>query len=194
MSAVGVAVRPNAFGPEFESVLAAARAGAPWALRKLYDAFAGAILGYARGQGSRDPEGLVNDVFTRGFRRVAQFSGDEAAFRSWLFTIAHNAVIDERRHWSRRVEVTGEPTERDFRDFAPSAEDEAIGGIEHEAVLSVLRQLPDDQREVLMLRLVGDMTVAQIAEVQGRSIGAVKALQRRALARLRTIVGQGVPL
>ena len=194
MSAVGVAARPNAFGPEFEGVLAAARAGAPWALRQLYDAFAGAVLGYARSQGSRDPEGLVNDVFTRAFRRVRQFDGDEGSFRSWLFIIAHNAVIDERRHWSRRVELAAEPTDRDFRNAVPSAEEQAMGGIEHEAVLSVLRQLPEDQREVLTLRLVGDLTVAQIAEIQGRSVGAVKALQRRGLARLRRILEQGVPL
>lgn len=191
---MGIAPRPNAFGPDFEAVLAAARAGGAWALRQLYDAFAPAVLGYARAQGSREPEELVNDVFTRGFRRLGEFQGEEAGFRSWLFTIAHNAVIDERRHWSRRVETAAEPTDRDFGELVASAEDQALGGIEHEAVLAVLRQLPEDQREVLTLRLVGDLTVAQIAQIQGRSTGAVKALQRRGLARLRSILSQGVPL
>ena len=194
MSAVGASRHHNLFGAEFDSVLSAAQAGAPWALRRMYDTFGGAVLGYARAQGSPDPEALVNDVFARAFRRFGTFSGDETAFRSWVFTIAHNALVDARRYSSRRVVATREPTDRDVRQQAPSAEDEAVGSLEHEAVLAVLSSLPSDQREVLMLRLLGDMTVAQVAQVQGRSIGAVKALQRRGLARLRAIVGQGVPL
>src|SRR3712207_2239271 len=102
MSAVGTVARADAFGPDFPNVLAAAQVGAAWALRALYDALAPAVSGYARTQGVSDPDGLVNDVFFRAFRGIATFSGDAAALRSWIFTIAHNAIVDDRRRCSRR--------------------------------------------------------------------------------------------
>lgn len=194
MTAVGTASRAGASGPHFAGVLVAAQAGAAWALRELYDTYAPAVSGYARAQGCTDAEGLANDVFARGFRRLNDFTGDEPALRSWLFTIAHHAIVDERRRLARRVREAGPPTDRDLRETAASAETAALVGLEHQGVLDVLRRLPDDQREVLTLRILGDLTVAQVAQVQGRSIGAVKALQRRGLNRLRRIIEQGVPL
>ena len=185
--------RADAFGSDFDSVLTAAQAGAAWALRRLYDALAPAVYGYARGQGSADPEGLVNDTFSRAFRRISSFSGDAASLRSWVFTIAHNVLIDERRRVSRRPVESAEVTEADTAPVE-SAEDGALRTLEEERVRWLLAQLPPDQREVLTLRLLGDLTIAQIAEALGRSVGATKALQRRGLNRLRSILDQGVPL
>ena len=194
MSAVGTVERADSFGADFDSVLRAAQAGAAWALRRLYDALAPAVYGYARGQGAADPEGLVNDTFSRAFGRIESFSGDAAALRSWIFTIAHNVLIDERRRVARRPVEAGPVQEHAVTERAESAEDGALRTFEEQRVRWLLAQLPVDQREVLTLRLLGDMTIAQIAETQGRSVGATKALQRRGLNRLRTILEQGVPL
>lgn len=193
MSAVGTVQRADSFGPDFPNVLAAAQAGGAWALRVLYDGLSPAVLGYARTQGVADPDGLVNDVFFRAFRRIGTFDGDAAALRSWVFTIAHNAIVDERRRSSRRVVETGPPAD-DIGAAVPSAEDGAFDVLSEARVRQVLAQLPADQCEVLTLRLVADLTIVQVAEVLGRSVGATKALQRRGLNRLRKMLDGGVPL
>lgn len=194
MSSAGVAARAEVFGPEFASLLAAAQTGAAWALRRLYDGLGPAVYGYARTQGSADPEGLVNDTFTRAFRRLPTYTGDEGQLRSWVFTIAHNLLIDERRRASRRPIESGPLPEGHRGETTASAEDAVIAALQEQRVQALLAQLPDDQREVLTLRLLGDLTIPQIAQLQSRSVGATKALQRRGLQRLRKLLGEGVPL
>lgn len=186
--------RAEFLGADFDVVLTAAQAGAAWALRRLYDSLGPVVYGYARGQGATDPEGLVNDTFSKAFRKIGSFAGDAAAFRSWIFTIAHNALIDERRRLGRRVREAGVPPEDHHVGVVESAEDTALRGAEEAHVRHLLSHLADDQREVLTLRLLGDLTIVQIAEILGRSVGATKALQRRGLRRLRAMLEQGVPL
>ena len=83
-------------GEAFEQVLDAARLGAGWARTRLYQALAGPVTGYLRAQGVVDPEDAVSDVFLAVFTRLPAFEGTEAKFRSWVFTIAHHKIIDER--------------------------------------------------------------------------------------------------
>ena len=194
MSAVGTVDRADAIGPDFASVLAAAQAGGGWALRRIYDGLAPAVAGYARVRGASDPDGLVNDVFARAFRKIETFAGDEPALRSWIFTIAHNALIDDRRYVARRVAVARPLEDADVTQAVASAEDTAMESFTAARVRAILATLPADQCEVLTLRLVADLTIPQVAEIVGRSIGATKALQRRGLARLRNVVAEGVPL
>ncbi len=186
--------RADAFGPDFGALLAAAQACAAWALRRLYDEYAPAVCGYARTQGAADPEGVVNDTFSRAFRRLSSFEGDAPALRSWIFTIAHNLLIDERRRLARRPVEADEGVHEDALERVPSAEDSALVKLQADRVRAILGQLPADQCEVLSLRLLGDLTIVQVAEVLGRSVGATKALQRRGLKRLRVLIGEGVPL
>lgn len=193
MSAVGTVQRADPIGPDFDAVLLAAQAGGAWALRVIYDALAPAVAGYARSQGASDPDGLVNDVFARAFRRIDTFAGDAAGLRSWIFTIAHNALIDDRRRSARRVPTVDQEVGEGVATTA-SAEDAVLDDLATARVRAVLEALPPDQRDVLTLRLLGDLTIAQVADVLGRSVGATKALQRRGLARLRTIVTAEVPL
>ncbi len=191
MSAATQVVGSGALGPAFDSVLTAAQAGAPWALRLLYEEVSPAVCGYARGQGADDPEGLVNETFMRAFRRIGDFAGGPAQFRSWVFTIARNLLIDERRRHSRRVIETSVEQHLEDRETVASAEETAMEAVSEAAVIALLHRLPADQRDVLLMRLVGDLTVAQIAEALGRSVGAVKALQRRGLRRLQAAVAKG---
>ena len=85
-----------------EAVLEAAKLGAGWAFERIYQQLSPVVHGYLRAQGADDPEGAVNDVFLRAFRRIDSFTGAPPAFRSWLFTIAHHLVVDQRRFASRR--------------------------------------------------------------------------------------------
>lgn len=194
MSAVGTVDRADAIGPDFATVLAAAQAGGAWALRRIYDGLAPAVAGYARAQGATDADELVNDVFARAFRRIEGFTGDEPALRSWIFTIAHNALIDDRRRRSRRVVSARSLEAGDVTEATASAEETVLEDFAVARVRAILATLPPDQCEVLTLRLLGDLTIPQVAQILGRSVGATKALQRRGLARLRTVVAQGVPL
>lgn len=123
-------------------------------------------------------------MFLAVFQGLARFDGGEAGFRSWVFTIAHRRLIDVRRRMARRPwseTADGELPDRQGGDV----EQDAFAVIGSRQVQQWCSALPDAQREVLLLRVVGDLTVEQVAATVGRSPGAVKALQRRALAALR---------
>ncbi len=178
------------FGPAFDAVLAAAQADAPWAFRRLYEWLAGPVGGFLRAQGVDDPEDVASEVFLSVFAGLTSFRGDESQFRSWVFTIAYRRVVDARRA-RPRYEVAGLNGHRPMA----SAEEHALQALGTERVQQVLSQLGPDQRDVLALRLIADLTVEQVAAALGKSPGAVKALQRRALVALRrSLVEEGVPL
>jgi RNA polymerase sigma-70 factor, ECF subfamily len=178
----------------FTSLLGAAREGSEAAWQELYGGLAPVVLGYLRANGSPDPEDVLSEVFLQVARDLVRFDGDEKGFRSWVFTIAHHRLIDARRHSARRpVELLPEPPEP--VDRAEDAADEALVRIGNEEVRRVLSALSTDQRTVLLLRVVGDMSIEDVAAAVGKRPGAVKALQRRGLAAIKREVGRkGVPL
>jgi RNA polymerase sigma factor (sigma-70 family) len=175
---------------EFPELLDAARAGEERAWSDLYHQFAGPVLGFLRGRGAAEPEDLLGEVFLQVVRNIDSFSGDLPGFRSWLFTIAYRRLIDDRRVRTRRpLELVPDP------EPPPSEEDpEALDRLSEEWVVWTLRQLPSEQGDVLLLRLVAGFTIKEIAEILGKTIGAVKALQRRGLHRLEQSLREGVPL
>lgn len=178
----------------FDRVLRAAQAGAAWAFERLWEDLGPLVAGYLRLQGAQEPDDLASEVFIGVFRGIGGFDGDERAFRSWVLTIAHRRLIDERRRRGRRVDSTPVGLDLQVGSVGDAAED-ALARIEDEQVRALLERLPDAQRDVLLLRILGDLTVAEVADVLGRTQGGVKALQRRGLARLRKIISrEGVPL
>lgn len=178
----------------FGQVLAAARLGQPWALTALFRSYAGPVAGYVRARSPAEPDDLVSEIFHSVFTSLDRFSGGEADFRGWLFTIAQRRIADDLRKRSRQVPTTAYAPEQDTRQV-PSAEQGGLDRMGEQWVRAVLDQLVPDQREVLLLRILGDLTVEQVADLVGKSTGAVKALQRRGLAAAEKIVrAQGVPL
>jgi RNA polymerase sigma-70 factor (ECF subfamily) len=175
-------------GPDFDSVLCAAQSGAPWALERLYQVFSPAVLGYLRIQGTTDPEDLSNEVFLGVFQRIGTFAGDEDRFRSWIFTIAHSRLIDDRRRISRRPQLVQDATDVTVDRPGGDAEQDALDRLSGRRVQALCEELVADQRDVLLLRLMAGLTVEAIAESLGKSEGAVKALQRRGLANLRKML------
>ncbi|HWS46821.1 MAG TPA: RNA polymerase sigma factor [Acidimicrobiia bacterium] len=168
---------------ELDTALEQARCGDSRGFDVLFRAFGASVVGYLRSRSVSDPDGVANDVFLRAFRTIHTFQGDESRFRSWLFTIAHNAAIDDARRRRRRVRETpldGVPE--------PTGGDAETDGLEHvgnERVAGLLATLSPDQRDVVVLRVVADLSVEETAAVVGKSYEAVKALQRRGLASLR---------
>jgi RNA polymerase sigma factor (sigma-70 family) len=168
----------------FDQALAGALACAPWACRWLYDSYAGRVFGYLRAHGTGEPEDLTSEVFLRVFDRLEQFSGDEMQFRSWLFTIAYRILVDDARRRRRRPTTVA---------LAPLVDSVPAGDVEREALANLgsdwadamLQSLPPDQRDVLALRVIADLPLEQVALILDKRVGAVKALQHRALASLR---------
>jgi RNA polymerase sigma-70 factor (ECF subfamily) len=170
----------------FESVLTAARAGADWAWERIYADLAGSVIGYLRAHGAAEPEDLAGEVFLHMVRDLPRFSGDERDFRAWVFTIVHRRLLDERRRRGRRPTVAMPET---LEVHGGDVADDALTQIDRRRVLELLAELPVDKRSVLLLRILGDMTVEEVARAVGKRPGAVKALQRRGLKR----VGRAYP-
>ena len=188
--AVQVSVRggDGASARSFESTLAAARQGAGWAATALWTEYAPAVAGFVRARGSREPDDLTSEVFLVVFDSLHTFTGGQAEFRSFLFSIAYRRLVDELRMRTRRGTPEEWTAETDNR-HSPSAEDDAEARIGDDAARALLNGLPPDQRDVMVLRIIGDLTIEQVAEVIGKREGAVKALQRRALGNLRKKIG-----
>ena len=166
-------------------MLTAAVEGAEWAWADLYHAYAGRVRGYLRSRGAVEPDDLLGDVFVQIARNLAGFVGDEAAFRSWLFIVAHHRLIDERRRSTRRpLILTDEPARLD-QPAPTNVADEAVSNISVEQLYDLLADLTDDQRNVVMLRIIGGLSLDETATALDKNLGAVTQLQRRGLAALR---------
>ncbi|MCC9197538.1 RNA polymerase sigma factor [Arthrobacter sp. zg-Y820] len=165
-----------------EDILAAARAGKPKALREIYLVLAPSILGYLAGKGCEDPEGLTQEVFLTVFGKLHSLTGGLSGMRTFAFSVAHARMVDDARRRERQ------PV---FAQFHPAA-DVRISVSAEETVLesgagvaALLDGLPPRQQEVLLLRVVADLSIEETASIMGSSEGAVKQLQSRALKILK---------
>jgi RNA polymerase sigma factor (sigma-70 family) len=149
-----------------------------------YRALAPAVLGYLRSQRVPDPEDVLGEVFLQVARDIGRFSGDAAALRRWVFSIAHNRSMDAHRKAKRnRSTLEAELTE----ERVPTATDGPAEPLDP-ALVAALATLSDEQREVVVLRFVADLPLETVAKITGRSPGAVKAMQHRAMENLRRAV------
>jgi len=179
-------------GRAFDRVLDDARAGSEQAFAVLYRSLAPTMLAFARGRGAVDPEDVVAETMTSVARNLGRFQGDEAAFRSWAFRIAYRRVVDDRRRASRRVTVRPLTETEDWAAGWRTAES-AVEDLASEPVVGALRRLGPDQRDVVLLRVVGELSVREVAAVMGKREGAVKMIQSRALDQLRRDLETGMP-
>jgi RNA polymerase sigma-70 factor (ECF subfamily) len=175
---------------DFGPVIARARTGDPDAWGQIYRRFSGPVYGFFLHQ-VRDQqvaEDLTAGVFVEAIQAATRFSGSLAALRSWLFRIARNDLIDYWRH-ARRVqsEAIEDVDDADLARAIPVDDpaDTAISSVDRSRLLASVRRLSPEQRQVVLLRLSGDLSSSEIARVMGKSEGAIKALQYRALAVLR---------
>lgn len=186
---------------ELDSLVAAARAGGGWAFARLWEELAPAVASYLRARGVRDPDDVTSEVFLAAFRGIDRFCGDGRAFTSWVFAIAHHKRVDTVRAAPRRDLPVGGSDDLDVvegrrpgvRRTEPSAENAALGRIGTADVMQLLGELTDDQRDVILLRVVGDLSLQETADILDKPVGAVKALQHRALNRLRTRLSRPQP-
>ena len=173
-----------------DAIVEDARRGDAAALTALYESVAPGILAYLRGRGSADPEALTQDVFLQLLPRMRRIKGGARGVQALAFTIAHSRLVDELRRRGRSIEMSvAEPVESPSNGaLHASAEDEVLAGPER--AMALLASLGEAQRTVIMLRIFGDLSVEQTARVLGKSVGAVKQLQRRGLLALRDTLNQ----
>lgn len=177
----------------FQSILAAAQAGAEWAWTRLVVDIDPVLRGYLRRQGATDPDDLAGETWLHVARGIHRFEGDADSFRSWVFMVAHHRIIDERRRRRRRpADLEEEPTLDRAAPPTSSAEVEAMDALEDAELAAVLDRLSPDQREVVLLRIGAGFGITEIAEIMGKRPGAVQALQHRAFRRLEKILERGV--
>jgi RNA polymerase sigma-70 factor (ECF subfamily) len=178
----------GAGGEPDDDLVAAAKRGDPGAFEALYDAYAARVLGYVRGLGVTDPEDTVSEVFVSVVRGLPRFRGTDNDFPAWLFTIAHRRAVDAHRRRTQRREESTDPTTLPELEPTIDALDEVDTRLSPSAATQALARLTTDQREVILLRVVADLSVAEAAAVLGKKPGAIKTLQRRALASLRRLL------
>jgi RNA polymerase sigma-70 factor (ECF subfamily) len=118
---------------------------------------------------------------------IGRFRWRSAPFSAWLFRIAHNVAMDHFRAARRSSPQEEVPEPEGSRQ--PSAEDEALHSLGQSNMLELIEELSPDQRQVLTLKFVFDFSNAEVARILGKTEGAIKSLQHRALASLHRQIG-----
>ena len=158
------------------------------AFAPLYDQYLTPVYRFCFARlGSRDAaEDATSIIFTKALTSIG--ACDPGRFRSWLFAIARNVVVD-----AQRARVSIEPIESAEEIADPSFPESALIDDESGGVLALLRHLTDEQRTIVELRLAG-LSGVEIADALGRSPGAIRVAQFRAYGRLRELMGEAETL
>ena len=163
----------------------------PAAFAPLYERYVDAVHGYClrRVSDREQAADLTAQIFTRALAAMPQYvdAGGGGTFRSWLFSIAHNLLVDTYRQRREVVSIEQKALGGVLADRAPGPDEHAIRGDLRRAFREALAELTDGQREVVELRLAG-LTGPEIATVLGMTLAAVKSVQFRAYTRLRELL------
>lgn len=160
--------------------LEAARAGRESGFGVLYDALHPQLLTFVSRRGAEDPEELANSALFAAFQNLATFTGDYSAFRSFVYRIARNRLVDDYRKQGRRVATV--PLDGQTPITTDGGFEDLIG--DRDLAQTMLADLTPDQRDVLLLRVAADLSLAETAEAMDKPVSAIKALQRRAVRAL----------
>jgi RNA polymerase sigma-70 factor, ECF subfamily len=177
-------------GAQFECVLAAARTGSEWALAALYRDLHPPLLRYLQTQEAREAEDLASDVWLDVATGLERFQGDEASFRRWFFTIARRRLLDWRRRRDRRMTDPVPPSALVALEGPHDSEREALEAISTREALARIATLPPEEAEVVALRVLAGLDANDVSAITGRSPGAVRVMQHRALKRLADVLSR----
>jgi RNA polymerase sigma-70 factor (ECF subfamily) len=169
-----------------EDALTQAAQGDREAFGVLYDRHVSRIYNYIyyRTGNQHDAEDLTARVFFRAMRHITNYNDRGIPFSAWLYRIAHNLVANWHRDNSRRQEV---PLDDGQRSKAPQDHPETtlIFNEEQRALLNMIKDLPEDRQQLLILKFVDHLSNAEIGKIMGRTEGAIKSLYHRTLSSLR---------
>jgi RNA polymerase sigma-70 factor (ECF subfamily) len=167
-----------------------AQQGEREALEELYLIHFDRIYGYLHVSvgNKHDAEDLTTQTFLKMIESINKFRWQSAPFSAWLFRIAHNLAMDHfraRRRWQPEEQVP-EP----LGSEEPSAEFEAMQSIGRQSMMELIESLSPEQQQVLTLKFVFNFANADVATILGKTEGAIKSLQHRALASLQKQIAQ----
>jgi RNA polymerase sigma-70 factor (ECF subfamily) len=168
-----------------------ARRGDSEAFGQLYDFYSASVYRfvYYRVATTQLAEDLTSETFFRALRAISSFQWQGKDFGAWLTTIARNLVVDHYKSARSRLE-TSMPSVGEWEETAANPEQRAIQSLTNELLRAKLAELPGDQQECLVLRFLNSCSIAETAEVMGKSDGAVKQLQLRAIRNLARLMPQ----
>ncbi|HET7046576.1 MAG TPA: sigma-70 family RNA polymerase sigma factor [Gaiellaceae bacterium] len=172
-------------GPEMRALVARAQQGDRAALEELYLLHFDRIYSYLHVSvgNKHDAEDLTTQTFLKMLESIGRFKWQSAPFSAWLFRIAHNLAMDHfraGRRWQPEADVP-EPSP----DETTSAAEEALQEIGRRSMLELIEDLSPEQQQVLTLKFVFNFSNGEVATILGKTEGAIKSLQHRALASLQ---------
>jgi RNA polymerase sigma-70 factor (ECF subfamily) len=171
-------------GPSFEAVVDAAAGGDEAAFGILWRDLQPGLLRYLDALAPGAAEDLASETWLRIVQGLDRFRGDERAFRGWVFMVARHRAVDR---WRRRVRHRDDLVPADALAGLPAPDDPAeaaVDAISSRTAVALIATLPPDQAEVVLLRVVAGLEVAQVAAITGKRPGNVRVLTHRALRRL----------
>ena len=162
----------------------------PDAFGMLYDEYVDQIFRYVyyKVGNLTESQDLTGQTFLKAFENIDSYEMRDVAFSSWLYRIAHNLVVDFFRRESKRESV---PIDDQPPTASPSGNpvELVLADLESERLYKAMHKLTHNQREVLVLKFIDNLSNAQVAEIMGISVGAVKSTQKRGLLSLNRILG-----
>jgi len=177
-------------GEDFGAVLAAAQGGSEDAFAVLWRDANPALLRYLRVVASEHAEDVAAETWVQVVRGLPRFAGEESAWRAWLFTTARRRLLDQARVRRRHpTEPLDEITAADVPRTV-DAEQLAMENIATGAAMALLSRLPEQQAEVILLRVVAGLDTEVVADMLGRSPGAVRVAAHRGLKRLAALLSE----
>jgi RNA polymerase sigma-70 factor (ECF subfamily) len=170
-----------------------ARKGDSEAFGMLYDHYQGSVYRFLfyRTRSSTLAEDLTSETFFRALRSMQSFRWQGKDFGAWLMTIARNLATDHFKAGRTRLELTTEDMGL-HDDETEGPETSVLASLTNEILLKALTELPSEQKDCLIMRFLQGMSIAETANVLGRSEGAVKQLQLRGVRNLAKLMPEGV--
>jgi RNA polymerase sigma-70 factor, ECF subfamily len=158
------------------------------AIGELYEKFRLSIYRFMfyRTSDTQAADDLTSEVFLRMIRGLAGYKQQDVTFQAWLFQIAHNLLTDHYRKMSVRNHISLEEQMMTLQEPSQSAHNER--SLNSVTLRQALNRLNNEQRDVIVLRFVAGMPIAEVAQTLNKSEDAIKGLQRRGLAELREVL------
>jgi RNA polymerase sigma-70 factor (ECF subfamily) len=181
-------VSPNSDAHSERLIVDAARTGSEAALSELYTLYFPRVYRYilARTGNPYDAEDLTTEVFMKVLEAIERFEWREAPFSAWLFRIAHNAVISQRRKDGARGRSA--PLTEGLALDSQGPDELVENRLALNEIMDAARKLPEAQRQVIALRFGSGLSVAETARAMNKGEGNVKVIQHKAIAKLREMV------
>jgi RNA polymerase sigma-70 factor (ECF subfamily) len=177
-------------GDDFAALLAAAKNGREDSFAVLWRDANPSLLRYLRVLARESAEDIAAETWVHVVRGLPRFTGDEAAWRAWLFTTARRRLLDQARFRRRHLTEPLEELGAGDMPASPATEQLVLDNLATESAIALLSRLPVHQAEVIMLRVLAGLDTEVVAQMLGRSPGAVRVAAHRGLKTLEALLSR----